>query len=192
MRVSAILAGALAAALSGAVMAVAAAPEGWKTYTNHVLGYSISYPGDWRVVVDYVYPGFGPDHPIKGVAFEIPSTISARTNLSPHLTNVSVESREGRGPCDARRFIPDPADMHDVAEFGRTWSVATQQDAGAGNRYDIKVFVVKNSSPCLAVRYFIHFMAFENYTPGSVRRFDRAALIRQFDAVRKTLITGPH
>jgi hypothetical protein len=112
--------------------------------------------------------------------------------LKHQLTNVSVESREGRGPCDARRFIPDPGDMHDVAEFGRTWSVATQQDAGAGNRYDIKVFVVKDSSPCIAVRYFIHSMAFENYEPGSVRRFDRAALTRTFDAVRKTLVTGPH
>ena len=182
----------LAAGLAAAAPAAPPVPAAWKTYTNHVLGYSISYPADWRVIVDYVYPGFGPDHPIKGVAFEIPSVISARTNLSPHLTNVSVESRQGRGPCDARRFIPNPDDMHDVTEFGRIWSVATQHDAAAGNRYDIKVFVVKNSSPCIAVRYFIHWMNFANYTPGTVREFDRPALIRMFDQVRKTLITGPH
>jgi hypothetical protein len=180
--------------LAAGLMAAATpgVPAGWRTYTNHMLGYSISYPADWRVITDYVYPGFGPDFPIKGVAFEIPSRISARTNLVPHLTNVSVESRGGRGPCDARRFIPEPSDMHDVTEFGRTWSVATQKDAAVGNRYDIKVFVVKGSSPCIAVRYFIHFMTFENFEEGTARQFDRPGLIRAFDAVRKTLVTGPH
>jgi hypothetical protein len=52
--------------------------------------------------------------------------------------------------------------------------------------------VVKNSSPCIAVRYFIHFMTFENFEEGSVRRFDRPSLVRTFDQVRRTLITGPH
>lgn len=177
---------------AGVATATANVPMSWKTYANHVLGYSIMYPWDWRLDAAYVYPGFGPDHPIHGVAFEIPEYMAKGTNLSHHLTNVSVESREGRGACDARRFIPDPTDMHDVTEFGRTWSVATQQDAGAGNFYDIKVFVVKDSSPCVAVRYFIHSMNIGNYEPATVKEFDRAALMRMFDEVRKTLVTGLH
>lgn len=114
------------------------------------------------------------------------------TNLSSDLTNVSVESRTARGTCDARRFIPDPGDMHDVHAGGRLWSVATQQDAGAGNFYDITVFALKNSNPCLAVRYFIHSTNVGNYDPGTVREFDRTALMRAFDKIRATLVTDPH
>ena len=186
-------------AIFGISLGVAAAmaspsppPTGWKTYTNHVLGYSISYPAGWRVDPKYVYAGFGPDYPIEGVAFEIPPSMAKGTNLSDDLTNVSVESRDGAGVCDARRFIPDPDDMHDVKAFGRTWSVATQDDAGMGNIYDITVFVVKGSNPCLAVRYFIHSTQIGNYDPGTVREFNRATLLRTFDKIRSTLVTEPH
>jgi len=184
-----------AAALASGAPAQAggpAVPAGWRTYTNMALGYSLSYPRGWRVDPKYMYVGFGPDYPIEGVAFEIPPAMAKGTNLSSHLTNVSVETRQARGPCDARRFIPDPADMRDVREFGRVWSVATTSDAGAGNFYDITVFVLKGSSPCLAVRYFIHSTNIGNYDPGTVRKFDRAALMRVFDRVRRTLVTGPH
>jgi hypothetical protein len=185
----------LALAIASLAMSAGASPNppaGWKTYTNHVLGYSISYPADWRMDVNYVYAGFGPDYPIMGVAFEIPAAMTAATNLKSRLTNVSVESRDRPGACDARRFIPNPADAHDITEYGRTWSVATQRDGGAGHRYDITVFVAKETSPCIAVRYFIHSMNIDHYDPGTVREFDRAALMANFDAVRRTLITGPH
>ena len=141
---------ALAAAACAATAAVAApptVPAGWQTYTNVTLGYVISYPADWRVDPKYIYAGFGPDHNIEGVAFEIPPAMAKGTNLSSNLTNVSVESRAGSGACDARRFIPDPEDMHTLNQFGRIWSVATTSDAGAGNFYDITVFVLKDSSP---------------------------------------------
>ena len=169
------------------ISGTAAVPTGWQTYTNVTLGYSISHPVGWRVDPKYVYAGFGPDKLIKGIAFEIPAAMARGTNLSSNLTNISIESRPSHGACDARRFIPEPEDMHTVNQFGRTWSVATTSDAGAGNFYDITVFVLKDSSPCLAVRYFIHSTNIGNYDPGTVRAFDRAALLRTFDQIRRTL-----
>jgi hypothetical protein len=154
-------------------------PAGWKAYSNVILGYSISYPSGWRVDPKYEYVGFGPDHPIEGVAFEIPAAMAKGTNLSSNLTNVSVESRKGPGACDAHRFIPDPENVHDAS------------DAGAGNFYDITVFVLKDSAPCLAVRYFIHSTNIANYDPGTVRPYSRQWLVKQFDAVRATLAVTP-
>lgn len=177
--------------LSAALACFAAAP-GWKTYSDLTLGYSVSYPHGWAVDDKYVYAGFGPDHPIRGVAFQIPQIMAKGTNLSDNLTNVSVESRKGPGPCDARRFIPEPTDTHDVTQFRRTWSVATQQDAGAGNFYDITVFAVKDSNPCIAVRYFIHTTNIGNYDPGTIKEFDRAALVHMFDLIRDTLVIRQH
>ncbi len=166
-------------------------PHGWKTFADRTLGYTISYPSSWRVVRDAVYPGFGPDHPITGTAFEIPKAMTRGTNLSSNLTYVSVESvAVPRGKrCDVKLFMPDPENVHLQREGGRTWIVGGTSDAGAGNFYEITAYALANSKPCLAVRYFIHSTNIGNYDPGTVREFDKAALRAKFDAIRKTLKT---
>lgn len=162
-------------------------PPGWKTYNNQIAGYAISYPADWKVDVHYVYPGFGPDHDIHGIAFTIPRSMTRHTNLSPNMTGVSVETVNGRGRCNATRFLPDAQELRKLRNAGRTWSTANMQDAGAGNFYDIAVFAVPGSSPCLAVRYTIHSTNIGNYDPGTVREFDKTALVKLFAKVRQSL-----
>jgi hypothetical protein len=176
--------------LSGIVISVKpvpAIPHGWKTYTDAKLGFSISYPADWRIDRSYVFTGFGPDHDIHGVAFTIPQSLAKGTNLSPNMTNVSVETVSGPGACDATRFLPDPQDLRTLKNAGRTWSTANAQDAGAGNFYDIAVFALPGSKPCLAVRYFIHSTNIGNYDPGTVKAFDRVGLVKTFATIRRTL-----
>ncbi len=67
------------------------------------------------------------------------------------------------------------------------YSVATSSGAAAGNRYEEMIFAFPASSPCTAVRYYIHSTAVGNYPEGSVREFDREALLAEFDAIRKTI-----
>jgi hypothetical protein len=167
--------------------ATSSAPGGWTTYSDPQAGFAISYPAGWRVDRRFVYVGFGPDHEIHGVAFLIPVTLAKGTNLSASLTGISVETVPSGRRCDATRFIPDPQDLRTLKNAGRTWSTANAQDAGAGNLYDVAVFALPGSVPCLAVRYLIHSTNIGNYDPGSVREFDRAALIRTFAAIRHTL-----
>jgi len=183
---------ALIPALASAMLAVGfahadAAPAGWKTYRDTTLGFSIDYPSGWRVDRAHVYPGFGPDHEIHGVAFEIPRAMAKGTNLSTSLTNVSVESVPGRGTCDATRFLPDLQDLRTLKNAGRVWSTANFQDAGAGNLYDIAVFAIPGTSPCMAVRYMIHSTNIGNYDPGTVKAFDQVSLIRTFAKIRQSL-----
>ena len=62
--------------------------------------------------------------------------------------------------------------------------------AGAGNRYFETVYAISGSSPCFAVRYFIHYSVIENYPAGTVQQFNEPALVSQFDSIRRTLTIG--
>ncbi|MEI9989448.1 MAG: hypothetical protein WDM86_05355 [Rhizomicrobium sp.] len=171
--------------LAGTTAALAAPP---KHYTDRTLGYAIAYPADWTIDTQYVYDQLGPGREIKGVAIQIPQSLTAGTNLGGD-TKLSVESLSGRG-CTPARFVDPAENAHTLHADGRVYSVATSEDAGAGNRYETTVFVLDATSPCLAVRYFIHYSAIENYDPGTVRPFDRARLTSAFDRIRATLTFG--
>lgn len=166
-----------------------AAPANWQHYTDATLGWSIAYPPQWKVDPNYVSVSLGPDHEIKGVSFAIPDGFQPGTNLSHNDTALSVESVPGKD-CTPSQFVEPAEHVHSVHADGRRYSAATSQDAGAGNRYETLLFVVDGTSPCIAVRYFLHSTAFENYDPGTIKRFDRAKVIAAFDAIRATLTLG--
>jgi hypothetical protein len=173
-----------------AALAMTAAAQGapWKHYTNATLGYSIAYPANWSIDTSYVNSTMGPGHDIPGVSFTIPASMAAGTNLGGD-TKLSVESLPGSN-CAPSLFV-DPADnVHTIHADGRTYIAATSADAGAGNRYETDIFVVTGTSPCLAVRYFIHSSAIGNFDPGTVTAFDAAKLTAAFDKIRATLKLG--
>jgi hypothetical protein len=69
--------------------------------------------------------------------------------------------------------------------------LGTAIESAAGNTYEELVYVLADSPDpqnCMAVRYFIHTTRIENYEPGTVREYDRAALLRSFDEIRRSLI----
>jgi hypothetical protein len=182
----------IAAALLVVTFASRATPSNsWLTYRDAKLGYSISYPRGWKLDPNYVDPSFGPDHDIHGVAFDVPESVQPGTNLSHNDTNVSVETASGTGPCDARRFLADAPEQKSVTDHGVRYSYAENSDAGAGNFYDITIYALPETTPCLAVRYFIHTTNIANYDPGTIKEFDRAKLIAKFDSIRRTLVLAP-
>jgi hypothetical protein len=68
--------------------------------------------------------------------------------------------------------------------------VASTTGAAAGNRYEETVYAIPGTNPCVAVRYFVHYGVIENYPPGTVRQFDKQALLDQFDRIRRTLVVN--
>jgi hypothetical protein len=160
--------------------ALAAAADG-PVYHDARLGFTIAYPAGWSVD-----PHFTRDMspPIRGVSFTVPSSLTKGTNLGSD-TRLSVE--HVAGPCSAGRFLDSPQDVHDVTQDGRTYSVATANDAGAGNRYEETVYALANGKTCFGVHYFIHYSAIENFDPGTVKAFDRDGLVSAFDAMRRSL-----
>jgi len=171
-------------------IAVAADPGGLpQSYQNTDKGFSLRYPTGYTVDESYTYQELGPGKDIGGVKFTVASSTTAGTNLSSD-TYLSVEEIPNATTCSASLFVDKGAQLSTVTENGTTYSMATSSDAGAGNRYDETVYALPGTNPCVAVRYFIHYGAFENFPAGTVTQFNEAALVDQFDTIRRTLTIG--
>ena len=160
-----------------------------QTYANSTDGFSLRLPSGYTTDATYRYQEFGPGKDIAGIKFTIPAAMAAGTNLGAD-TYLSVEEIPQTRDCSASLFLGHVT-PHAVTESGTDYSVASSTGAGAGNRYYETVYALLGTSPCIAVRYFIHYGVFENYPPGAVRRFDQQAILNQFDAIRHTLLIAP-
>ena len=158
--------------------------SGMILYHSKPMHFAIAYPPHWTVNPNYADETLGPGKEIHGIAFTISAERIKGTNLS---SDTSLDVLSLPGACDASRFVDSPQDVKTVTEAGRTYSYATASDAGAGNRYEETIYALTGTSPCLAVRYFIHYTEIGNYDPGTVKAFDRKALIKTFGRMRRSL-----
>jgi hypothetical protein len=115
--------------------------------------------------------------------------MAAGTNLSAD-SYVSVEELPNATSCTASLFLNDTVKTSTTTDNGTDYSFAQGADAGAGNLYTEMVYAIPGSSPCTAVRYFIHSTQLANYPAGTRVAFDQNALVAQFDQIRRTLILG--
>jgi hypothetical protein len=159
-------------------------PAGWTLYK--AAGFTIGLPPGFTPDATHDYQDLGPGKDIHGVAFTIPAALAKGTNLSDD-SYIAVETLPGLPLCVAAPFLSDPESQPPVIVGRRTYLTATATDAGAGNLHEETVYALQRSSPCLAVRYFIHSTNIGNYDPGTVKAFDEKALLARFDAIRNTL-----
>lgn len=165
-------------------------------YKDDTLGFSITLPtvlastsddSLYSVEAPYAYTAMGPDTSIAGVKFTIPRAMTTGTNLSSD-SYISVEHLKVGEVCDASAFMSVPGvEPQILREGSNTYSFASSSDAGAGNRYEEYVYALPDTNPCLAVRYFVHYGAIENYD-SNITAFNRTKLFADFDSIRKTLV----
>lgn len=160
------------------------------TSTYATSTFSVVYPSDYTVDESYTYTQVNPKKPISGVKFTIPGTMATGTNLAAD-TYLSVEWLPHAKKCTGDIYLAanvQPETMTDVN--GVEYSLATSSGAAAGNLYEEMVYALFGSSPCTAVRYWIHSSNIDNYTPGAVQPFNRDALLAGFDKIRRSLMLG--
>jgi len=148
--------------------------------------FSLRYPKGYSIDETYRYepdPGIS----ISGVKFTIPFVTAKGTNLSgdsyisvENLPNVDIPK------CSAKLFFPRDIPVSIISD--ENYSIASTTGAGAGNRYEETVYAFPDTNPCIAIRYFIHFMVFENYPVGMVKEFNKTSLLQEFDQIRHTFI----
>src|SRR3989344_7563830 len=159
--------------------------------------YSVRYPGNFVLNAQYAYDQFGPKKLINGVKFSIPATMAMASTSSPQAgtnlsadTGVSVEQLPRAKNCTGDIYLMASVTAHNVTDNGTEYSFASSTGAAAGNRYEEHVYALATSSPCTAVRYFIHSSNIGNYPAGMVREFDSSALISAFDNIRQSVLMG--
>lgn len=158
------------------------------TYASSTLGITFNYPKGYGLIESYSYEGVSAKKPISGVKITIPETMATGTNLSSYDTGVSIEWLPRAKLCTGDIYLLANVKAQKITENGIDYSVATTTGAAAGNRYEEQVYALATSSPCTAIRYFIHSTVVENYPEGTVREYDRTKLLSDFDKVRQSLI----
>jgi len=157
------------------------------TSTYATTTFSFVYPSSFSLNDKYAYEGV-PNKPIDGVKVTIPMEMATGTNLSSYDTGVSVEILPRAQTCTGDIYILPNVKATSLTENGVEYSLATTSGAGAGNLYEEYVYALTSSKPCTAIRYFIHSTQVANYPEGTVRAFDRNALMSSFDDIRHSLI----
>lgn len=166
-----------------------------RVYVDSKAGFSlrlpntdISHQDGYLANNAYQYRALGAGKEISGVNFSIPASMARGTNLSQD-TYVSVEWLPGLHECSASSFFGGKGVVNlSLTENNTAYSFASMTDAGAGNRYEEMVYAILGTSPCVAMRYFIHYTAIGNHEPGTVKEFDKGALLALFDQIRHSLV----
>ena len=158
-----------------------------QAFASSTLGFSIRYPAGYTPA-QYQYQEMGPGKDINGVKFTIDAATAAGTNLGSD-SYLGVEELPKATSCTANLFLDAPGlKLENYTQDNTLYSLASSTGAAAGNRYEEWVYAIQGTSPCVAVRYFIHYGVIDNYPVGAVQQFDEAALLAQFDAIRETLM----
>lgn len=168
-----------------------------QTYTDAVGGFSIVLPAytlsgsassndAYSINSDYQYTLLGPTKTISGTKFTIPASYAVGTNLSKD-SYLSVEHSNAQ-ICTATDFLPSGSTISISTENGASYSVGSSVGSAAGNRYEETVYAIKDSHPCIAVRYFIHYGALANYPKGAVVAFNKDALLQKLHIIRQSLV----
>ncbi len=158
-----------------------------KLYESLKYKFSIYLPKKYTIDEDYKY-AFMPDNSISGVSFAIEEDDYKGTNLSKD-SFISVENISDTNiSCAVESFLDNVIYSGIIEEQdNHIFAVASSTDAGAGNRYEQTVYVTPVEGGCSAIRYFIHYGAFENYPIDTIKEFDRQKLLNKFDAIRKSI-----
>jgi hypothetical protein len=159
------------------------------TFTDPVRGFTVQYPVDFTAHTDYIYEVHQQNKQtvtIGGVKFVVPSFVSDTTNLS-NDTYISVEEIPMQAVCSATQFLNNETTANSISDGGKMYSLASQSDAAAGNRYEEVVYAFPTPDACMGVRYFIHYSVLEKYPEGTKKAFEKESLIAQFDAIRRSL-----
>ncbi len=150
------------------------------TYASSTLGVTITYPAAFTLNDSYAYDAFGQQKLIHGVQFVIPAAMATGTLASD--SGLSLEWLPNARSCTGDIYLKANVKASSVSDGNTTYSLATSTTSVSGGKVDEMVYALPASSPCMAVRYYIHTLAASSTEP-----FDNTALLAQFDTIRRSL-----
>jgi len=155
--------------------------ETTRTYTSTSLGYSLTYPLAYTQS-DHTYE-FSPTKNIEGgFKVTVPVALATGTNLSSD-SYLAIEQLPNARNCTGDIFLTANVKASDTTEGGVTYSVASSTEAAAGNHYEEWVWALNDSTPCTAVRYYIH----SSTDATGTAEFNHEVLLQEFNSIRQSL-----
>lgn len=155
------------------------------TYASSTMKFSLTYPQAFTLQEQYAYTRVSPTKPISGVTFAVPSTFTQGTNLASD-SGIAVEQLPRATACTGDIYLKANVKAQSVTEGAITYSLATSTETAGTDVFEEMVYAIPGSSPCIAVRYFLHSNAIGNMATGT-RAFDRAGVIAAFDTIRRSM-----
>ena len=111
------------------------------------------------------------------------------TNLASD-SGISVETLPRASKCSADIYLLANVKAQAFTDGATTYSVASSSDTVDGETIEETVFAFPSSSPCLAVRYYLHSGDADTSATGT-RPFDRTAVLAAFDKIRRSITVQP-
>lgn len=156
-----------------------------KTYASSTMKFSVSYSPEFVLEEPYAYTRVSPTKPISGVKFRVPASFTQGTNLASD-SGVSVEQLPRANKCVGDIYLKANVRAVPLAEGTTNFSAATSTETVGADTFEEAVFAITGSSPCIAVRYFLHTTSATG-TATSTQQFDRAGVIAAFETIRRSL-----
>jgi hypothetical protein len=112
------------------------------------------------------------------------------TNLSEayFMIGISDDSRQITTCTEPASISGTETNVGEVNINGISYTRSEVQGAAAGNIYEVIYHRTVQNDRCYEVIYFMHYGNIDNYVPGEVKEFDRAALLQKFEDILATVI----
>lgn len=153
------------------------------TYASSTMRIAVQYPPEFNVQEQYAYTRVSPTKPISGVKFLVPASFTEGNNLAPD-SGISIEQLPRANTCTGDIYLKANVRAQQATEGAVSYSLATSSETVGSDTFEEMVFAVPSSSPCVAVRYFLHSVA----AGTSTTSYDRATVVSAFDEIRRSLV----
>lgn len=116
----------------------------------------------------------------------------AGTNLGEASVGVGVSNNPSTvAACAAGTAAQGEKPAGTLALGGVKFARFTFEDAGVGNRYASTSYRAVSGGRCYEIVEFLHWAALENFSPGTVKAFDRAKIDAALHAITRSFtLTG--
>jgi hypothetical protein len=154
------------------------------SYASSTMKFSLRYPQEFTLQEPYAYTRVSPTKPISGVKFAVPVALTEGTNLAPD-SGVSVETLPRANLCTGDIYLKANVKAQPTTSGAITYSVATSTETVGADTFEEAVFAIPGTSPCIAMRYFLHTVAATG--TASTTPYDRTAVLTALESIRNSL-----
>lgn len=173
------------------VLRVAVNPPGAETQS---IAYENKYRNATLSYTDMFAPAFFPGAEVSKIKPELAlqfidtqSYINTNLNEAYFLFSSSTDPQIVSTCTDVGSFGGPENIVGNVTINGISFTKSQGGGVGAGNIYEQTYFRTAYNGTCYEVTYYIHYGNIGNYSPGTVKEFDKAGLLQKFDEILNTI-----